>query len=645
MGKNASVLISVGAIGGMAHLPDAEKWEGADTFEKTRKMRNVKRAPINCKSSGIKKALLAGLLWVINCATTHPSTLGAGLEGKYTFDNGTARDASGNNNHGTAYNANTTVGVQGLGLRFNGINSIVEIPVLIPRYTTSGTIFGWYRSDPDPDLSLISEYGVIAAAYQTIFGQNRKQNDYAPGLFVTIWNRSEIENNIYESSGYTIRSGFSDEYPGNSNWHNIVLESQPVNRFALNANWHSVATTIASGSDGKILKLYFDGRLVGTTRFDNPTSEAFTDGEFYIGGSADAAFPKSSFHGSIDNVYVYSRALDDAEVASLHILTGSAVPRKKWEGTDDFSSANLSAASWKPMGKTKKSFQYVYEGQMRCTFVNEQSDQWWAWGKNIHKIPTAANWTVSAEVYLPQSSPIGSAADRCKAGFGVGALPNGKQAITLKMRRSFKEGTFAISVDADYSAGKDDETLTETSFYDRYLIFFTHDALLQTDSIEVSGQNGASPPVSLLNQPPFRTQLSRSTTAGLGAVVSGKPNWPKNNNTLGLDNWSVVENNPDPIHLNPQNSTSKGIAYSVSVTSLDLVNQKLAGTVALTVGTVSATLPITGSIDKNGHFALTAKGKGTNRGFGCTLLYDVATGTYRPNKNTLTAPNQKAIKF
>jgi len=592
----------------------------------------------------MRKALLAGLLWILHCSTTHPSTLESGLLGKYTFDDGTARDASGNNNHGTDYNVSTTTGVQGLGLRFNGINSIVEIPVLIPRYTTSGTIFGWYRSNPDPDLSVISEYGVKAAAYQTIFGQSRKQNDYAPGLFLTIWNRSEIENHIYDSSGYTLRSGFSDEYPGNSTWHNIVLESQPVNQFALNANWHSVATTIASGSDGKILKLYFDGRLVGTTQFGNPTSEAFTDGEFYIGGSADVAFPKSSFDGSIDNVYVYSRALDDAEVASLHILTGSGDPRKKWEGTDDFSSATLSAASWKPTGKTKKSFQYVYEGQMRCAFVNEQSDQWWAWGKNIHKIPTASNWTVSAEVYLPQSSPIGSAADRCKAGFGVGALPNGKQAITLKMRRSFEEGTFAISVDADFSAGKDDETLTETSFYDRYLIFFTHDALLQTDSIQVSGQNGANLPVSLLNQS-FRTQLSRLTTAGLGAVVSGKPNWPKNNTTLGLDNWSVVENNPDPINLNPQNSTYRGVVYSVSVTGLDLVNQKLTGTVALTVGAAAATLPITGSIDKNGYFALTAKGTGSNKGFGCVLLYDVTTGTYRPSKNTVTVPKQKAIKF
>jgi sugar lactone lactonase YvrE len=76
-----------------------------------------------------------------------------------------------------------------------------------------------------------------------------------------------------------------------------------------------------------------------------------------------------------------------------------------------------------------------------------------------------------------------------------------------------------------------------------------------------------------------------------------------------------------------------------------MTGTKFTGTVAITVGSATATLPITGSIDKNGYFVLTAKGTGANKGFGCVLLYDVATGTYRPNKNTVTAPNQKAIKF
>ena len=128
-------------------------------------------------------------------------------------------------------------------------------------------------------------------------------------------------------------------------------------------------------------------------------------------------------------------------------------------------------------------------------------------------------------------------------------------------------------------------------------------------------------------------------------MVGEDQSWPGTSSNMAADNWSVVENNLDPINLNPQNAASKGVAYSVSVTALDLVNQKLTGTVALTVGSASASLPITGSIDKNGYFALTAKGTVPNKGFGCTLLYDVATGTYRPGKNTVTAPKQKAIKF
>jgi hypothetical protein len=128
-------------------------------------------------------------------------------------------------------------------------------------------------------------------------------------------------------------------------------------------------------------------------------------------------------------------------------------------------------------------------------------------------------------------------------------------------------------------------------------------------------------------------------------MVAEDQSWPGTSSNMAVDNWSVVENNPDPINLSVQSFSSKGVAYSVAVTGLDLINQKLTGTVALTVGTVSATLPITGSIDKSGCFALTAKGTGSNKGFGCVLLYDVATGTYRPSKNTVMAPKQKAIKF
>jgi hypothetical protein len=121
--------------------------------------------------------------------------------------------------------------------------------------------------------------------------------------------------------------------------------------------------------------------------------------------------------------------------------------------------------------------------------------------------------------------------------------------------------------------------------------------------------------------------------------------WPSLNNNFAVDNWHLRSFQPDPINLNSKTGTSGGNSYSTAVTNLGMTGAKLSGTVALTVGTASASLPITGSIDKNGYFALTAKGTGANKGYGCVLLYDVATGTYRPGKNSITAPKQKAIKF
>jgi hypothetical protein len=215
----------------------------------------------------------------------------------------------------------------------------------------------------------------------------------------------------------------------------------------------------------------------------------------------------------------------------------------------------------------------------------------------------------------------------------------------LGVKQEFWQGNSAglpvLLVDDEFRTNPHTEELPLVQDIRSFRLKIVHNALLMRDILTITRlDNGA-------------TVEERTVVSGLPAakevhffvVISGNPSWSAQGTDLGIDNWSVVENNPDPINLNPQSSTSKGIAYSVSVTGLDLVNQKLTGTVALTIGTASATLPIAGSIDKNGYFALTAKGTGANKGFGCVLLYDVTTGTYRPNKNTVTAPKQKAIKF
>ena len=315
-----------------------------------------------------------------------------------------------------------------------------------------------------------------------------------------------------------------------------------------------------------------------------------------------------------------------------------------WEGSDDFESASVSAAKWKPYNSVRTGYQYVYAGQLRCVFNNNEDDHFWAWGKTVSQVPSAAKWTIAADAHVPTSLPAGVSVDRAKAGLGIVGLPyspSKARKLYLKVYQSYSGGYESLMVHSNYAPGNDDRSESYPGQHPNCRFSITHDALLQKDTYQVwdlvTGES--------LLFVEYPTQLAVTPYVGVGPVIAGKPNWPKDNTTLGIDNWSVVENNPDPINLNVQSSSSKGVAYSVAVTGLDLINQKLTGTVALTVGSASASLPITGSIDKNGYFALTAKGTGANKGFGCVLLYDVATGTYRPNKNTATAPSQKAIKF
>jgi hypothetical protein len=186
----------------------------------------------------------------------------------------------------------------------------------------------------------------------------------------------------------------------------------------------------------------------------------------------------------------------------------------------------------------------------------------------------------------------------------------------------------------------------------KFILSFLHDALKQQDTFAVTRYES-----------PIEEQSARANFSSLSGypscqvgpfmMVGENETWPGTNNNMTIRDWSVAAINPEPIDLEVKTGTSGGVGYSVAVTGLDLVNQKLTGTVALTVGTASATLPITGSIDKNGYFVLTGKGtkaSGTS-GFSCTLRWISMYGAenkplgFAPRQNTVTAPKQKAIRF
>ena len=316
-----------------------------------------------------------------------------------------------------------------------------------------------------------------------------------------------------------------------------------------------------------------------------------------------------------------------------------------WEGSDDFSSATVTESLW---GAYKQKFPYLYtyvaNGRLGVIHNSDEHAVARVWGKKWYKVPTAACWKIQVDIFLP-STPTSTRTEFAKAGLGVTPSANSKQDLGLGVKQEFWQGNATglpiLLVDDEFRTNPNAEELYLGQETRSFRLKIVHDALRMMDILTIARlDSGAT-----VEERQVVSSLPAAKEVVFYVFISGKPSWSAQGTDLGIDNWSVVENNPDPINLNPQNSTYKGVAYSVSVTGLDLVNQKLTGTVALTVGSASASLPITGSIDKNGYFALTAKGTGSNKGFGCVLLYDVATGTYRPNKNTVTAPNQKAIKF
>jgi len=316
-----------------------------------------------------------------------------------------------------------------------------------------------------------------------------------------------------------------------------------------------------------------------------------------------------------------------------------------WEGSDDFSSATVTESLW---GAYKQKFPYLYtyvaNGRLGVIHNSDEHAVARVWGKKWYKVPTAACWKIQVDIFLP-STPTSTRTEFAKAGLGVTPSANSKQDLGLGVKQEFWQGNATglpiLLVDDEFRTNPNAEELYLGQETRSFRLKIVHDALRMMDILTIARlDNGAT-----VEERQVVSGLSAAKEVVFYVFISGKPSWSAQGTDLAIDNWSVVENNPDPIDLNPQNSTYKGVAYSVSVTGLDLVNQKLTGTVALTVGSASASLPITGSIDKNGYFALTAKGAGANKGFGCVLLYDVATGTYRPNKNTVTAPSQKAIKF
>jgi hypothetical protein len=241
-----------------------------------------------------------GGAWIIMGTPGVPLSIQNGLAGWWKLDDGSgtsAADSSGNGKTGTLVNAPTwTTGNINGALTFNGTNQQVSIPSLGLSSVFSFSF--WVKST----------YGTGSEMFS-------------------------IGNFIYCEANYS--AGDIAACSPDASTHVITAGG------LMDGNWHHVAY-VSTGAAATQL-MYVDGTLQGTV-----TATPNLSG----GSTATIASQNGSnyFHGTIDDVRVYNRALSAAEVAGLYnwgvVTGGGAVPALTgWWKFDEASGTSASDSS------------------------------------------------------------------------------------------------------------------------------------------------------------------------------------------------------------------------------------------------------------------------------------------------------------
>lgn len=240
------------------------------------------------------------LIGLFNISRASTLDLSTGLVGEYLF-NGNANDSSGNGNNGVSSNLAPTAdrfGNLGAAYNFSGNYTYISIPTLVPDIGAGATMFAWFKADPS---QLIGQENIISQPRH-----NPPFGNQLVGLRLQI-------NTGDGSSNYRVNAGYND------NTQNDVAFG-PDNSVVADGNWHSAATTLFSDSTSRILSIYLDGVLANSISL-SPLS-VNSDAPFFIGTQFDPLTTnnESPFIGAIDDVRVYTRALNSQEIQALHLV-------------------------------------------------------------------------------------------------------------------------------------------------------------------------------------------------------------------------------------------------------------------------------------------------------------------------------------
>jgi len=208
---------------------------------------------------------------------------------------GIGTDVSGNERHGTLFGPTPTAdksGEEGQALYFDGSDDYVDLPFSSQALGSAVTISAWvYRT------------GSSTGTYVQGIVSNDSKSDR--GISIGAY----PENGPTPASANKLQVSVYNDMNTSADLLGVVI---PLSQ------WQFV-TMVADGTN---LKIYQDGQLQGSKPFSGNLRGSTN---FHIGHDQYDEFSERYWHGTIDNVRFYDRALSAAEIAEIYALEGGTV--------------------------------------------------------------------------------------------------------------------------------------------------------------------------------------------------------------------------------------------------------------------------------------------------------------------------------
>jgi len=234
------------------------------------------------------------------------------LIAEYTFNDGTACDSSGGGNHGIVHHAKPALDRRARpnrAMSFNGQNAWIEIPST-PVYDTLSEITIAFWMCPQKGTKGEHVAGSLLTKQPSGY-LSKSHNAYSSnhgGLFDLSLCLHEDALKLYFSSQLS---------PA------MCSEGHIANMASLTyGTWHHVVIT--AKRDKNRVGFYVDGKMVDDLVYTQHTSVGHILSQpnqepLRIGKRKDADFiPTLHFLGSMDDIRIYNRALDDTEVQQIY---------------------------------------------------------------------------------------------------------------------------------------------------------------------------------------------------------------------------------------------------------------------------------------------------------------------------------------